>query len=285
MAITGINTAPIKKDNRLHVMTFKFRDENRQDRIIYMPLTTLVDFLMVLRSRTLKIAARLAQNDATYKAKTIAQAEALSQNIPAIFEQDVMQPDAGNLVMAFAPKFQEERFSLVMSMQNEQIVMIEIEDLQVEFIILAIRQAIEAIHDHETMNIIASLLDFIQLCFVDLASPDSDDYREISHEGWKQALFTHHVAVLYCFDTEQGQQILAGTMMKCSEEEGSEGLDSIVKRVALMTPGLQALQQKHRLCQTFARKVPTQPGQIVTKEFCHKTLRDFRAEAQASLNA
>lgn len=285
MAIKGINTAPIKKDNRLHVMTFKIRDEHSQDRIIYMQLTTLVDFLIILRSRTVKLAQRLENNDEACKAELMAAAEALVANIPQVIESEVMQPDAGNLVMTFAPKMKEDGFSLIMSMQNEQVVMIDIEDAQVEFIIMAIRRAIEVIEDKESMNIIAALLDFILLYFADMSSMDNLNYREVAHEAWKQALFSDHYAVLYCFDTEQGKKILGGTMMKCSAQPGSEELDSVVKRISVLTPGLQALQQKNKICQTFMRKIPTEPGQILTKEFCLKTLHDFCLETQASLSA
>jgi hypothetical protein len=101
-----------------------------------------------------------------------------------------------------------------LSFTNEKIITLDIDDTQVEFCIIAIQKAIETINDNETMNIIGSLLDFLLLFSVDLTNLDYLNYKEISHELWKQNLFSEYLAVIYCFETERGKETSAELSLK-----------------------------------------------------------------------
>ncbi|HBR1674965.1 TPA: hypothetical protein L9M02_004940, partial [Klebsiella quasipneumoniae subsp. quasipneumoniae] len=59
MIVKGINTAPIKQGDHLFLMSFKVKDANDSDRLFYMQITTLVDFLTILRNRVLRVSERI----------------------------------------------------------------------------------------------------------------------------------------------------------------------------------------------------------------------------------
>lgn len=248
MIIKGINTAPIKQGDHLCLMTFKVRDTSDEHRIFYMQVTTLVDFLIILRSRMIKFTQRLTDKDSLYQEKAQDDIKLLTANIPEIVPAEVMQPDPANLIASITPKFKDDQFSLIIILQNEQVVILEINDTQVEFIILAIQKAIETIDDKETMQIIGSLLDFLLFYSVDLTNLEYLNFKVINHEPWKQHLFSDYLAVLYCFETKQGKEILAGTVIKANVQPDSQEAESIIQRVARLVPMLKALLEKYPLC-------------------------------------
>ena len=107
-----------------------------------------------------------------------------------------MQPDLGWLVTSLTPKIREEEFSIILTLQNEDIFIFELDDTHVEFIIIAIQKAIEMINDKESLRVINSLLDFLLCYCVDLTNLDYLHFKEINHAPWKQNLFSKYIAVL-----------------------------------------------------------------------------------------
>lgn len=156
MTLKGINTASIKQGDHLCLVTFKTLNANDKSRVLYMQINTLVDFLIILRSRMLKVSQRLSDKGETYKETLQAEMESLARNIPQIVASEVNQPDASNLIVSLAPKFKEESVSLIAVLQSEQVITLEIKDSQVEFIILAIQKAIETANDPHSMQIVGS---------------------------------------------------------------------------------------------------------------------------------
>lgn len=283
MEIKGINTVPIKQGERLFVMTLKVRDNTDNERILFMQTSTLVDFLIILHNRMYQVSQRIQVRGENYKAELMAAVESLTKNIPQISEEEVMQPDTGNLVMSMAPKFSDEGFTLVTALNNQNIVTLDIDDLQAEFIMVAIVKAIEASNDKEAFQMMGSILDFIVLYNADLANPDNLRYLEVKHEPWKESLFAHHLAIMYCFDTEKGKQILAGAVIKANAQPNSPEVESIAQRVAFLTPPIKNIQAKYPLSKVFSRIIPSQPEQILTKENCLKSLQGFCLETREKL--
>lgn len=283
MIIKGINTAPIKQGDHLFLMTFKVKDANDSSRIFYMQIATLVDFLILLRSIMIKVSERIIANGDIYKIKAQADIESLTINIPEIVSAEVMQPNPENLVTSLTPKFKDEKFTLIVMLQNEKVITLEINDTQVEFIIMAIQKAIEAIDDKETMQVIGSLLDFLLCYSVDLSNLEYLNYKEIKHEFWKLHLFSDYLTVLYCFETERGKEILAGTVIKTNAQPETQEVESIVQRVAHLTPMLKALQEKYPLCQIFCQRISALPTQVLTKKECLDPLYTFCLKTQGAL--
>lgn len=130
MEIYGINTASLVQNDRLLLMAFKIRDKDNNDRMLLMQIKTLIDFLIILRSRITLVGQRIAQQGDDFKNKCITANESLVKNIPEITQAEVTQPDPGLMVMSMAPKMSDDGFSLVMALNNEHIVALEIDDLQ-----------------------------------------------------------------------------------------------------------------------------------------------------------
>lgn len=284
MILKGLNTAPIKQGDHLFLMAFKISGTENNGCLFYMQLTTLVDLLIILRSRITKVAQRLVERGNKYEKKIKSDIDILNKNIPEIYYSEVSQPNSMQLVTSIAPKFKDEAISLIIAMQNEKIITIEINDTQVEFFILAIQKAIETINDKETLNILGSLLDFLLLYSVDLTNLDFLNYKEINHELWKHNLYSEYLAVLYCFETERGKVILSGAIIKANAQYGSQEVQHIIHKVAALTPMLKKIQEKYTLYKSFCQKITSDSGQILTKEACLTQLHSFCLKTQAQLN-
>ncbi|HFN0467044.1 YjeJ family protein [Klebsiella quasipneumoniae subsp. similipneumoniae] len=284
MILKGLNTAPIKQGDHLFLMAFKISGTENNDCLFYMQLTTLVDLLIILRSRITKVAQRLIERGNKYEKKIKSDIDILNKNIPEIYYSEVSQPNSMQLVTSIAPKFKDEAISLIIAMQNEKIITIEINDTQVEFFILAIQKAIETINDKETLNILGSLLDFLLLYSVDLTNLDFLNYKEINHELWKHNLYSEYLAVLYCFETERGKVILSGAIIKANAQYDSQEVQHIIHKVAALTPMLKKIQEKYTLYKSFCQKITSDSGQILTKEACLTQLHSFCLKTQAQLN-
>ncbi|HBR1291978.1 TPA: hypothetical protein L9L25_004104 [Klebsiella quasipneumoniae subsp. similipneumoniae] len=284
MILKGLNTAPIKQGDHLFLMAFKISGTENNGCLFYMQLTTLVDLLIILRSRITKVAQRLVECGNKYEMKIKSDIDILNNNIPEIYYSEVSQPNSMQLVTSIAPKFKDEAISLIIAMQNEKIITIEINDTQVEFFILAIQKAIETINDKETLNILGSLLDFLLLYSVDLTNLDFLNYKEINHELWKHNLYSEYLAVLYCFETERGKVILSGAIIKANAQYDSQEVQHIIHKVAALTPMLKKIQEKYTLYKSFCQKITSDSGQILTKEACLTQLHSFCLKTQAQLN-
>lgn len=284
MILKGLNTAPIKQGDHLFLMAFKISGTENNGCLFYMQLTTLVDLLIILRSRITKVAQRLVERGNKYEKKIKSDIDILNKNIPEIYYSEVSQPNSMQLVTSIAPKFKDEAISLIIAMQNEKIITIEINDTQVEFFILAIQKAIETINDKETLNILGSLLDFLLLYSVDLTNLVFLNYKEINHELWKHNLYSEYLAVLYCFETERGKVILSGAIIKANAQYDSQEVQHIIHKVAALTPMLKKIQEKYTLYKSFCQKITSDSGQILTKEACLTQLHSFCLKTQAQLN-
>ncbi|AVR39677.1 TPA: YjeJ family protein [Klebsiella quasipneumoniae subsp. similipneumoniae] len=284
MILKGLNTAPIKQGDHLFLMAFKISGTENNGCLFYMQLTTLVDLLIILRSRITKVAQRLVERGNKYEKKIKSDIDILNNNIPEIYYSEVSQPNSMQLVTSIAPKFKDEAISLIIAMQNEKIITIEINDTQVEFFILAIQKAIETINDKEILNILGSLLDFLLLYSVDLTNLDFLNYKEINHELWKHNLYSEYLAVLYCFETERGKVILSGAIIKANAQYDSQEVQHIIHKVAALTPMLKKIQEKYTLYKSFCQKITSDSGQILTKEACLTQLHSFCLKTQAQLN-
>lgn len=283
MEIKGLNTAPIKQGERLFVITLKVKDSNNNDHILFMQISTLVDFLILLRNRMSQVMQRLQERGEDYKAILMASAESLTKNIPEIVQEEVMQPDPGNLIMSMAPKLDDERFTLITVLNNQHIVTLEIDDSQVEFIIMAIIKAIEVSNDKEAQQTIGAVLDFLMLYNVDLENHENLQYREVKHEPWKESLFSNHIAVLYCYDTDEGKKVLAGAVIKTNTPANTSETENIIQRVAMLTQTIKEIHEKYKTYQVFSRIIPSEPLKTLSKDHCLKALHSFCLEMQGHL--
>lgn len=281
--VKGINTGSIKSNERFALMAFKIRDIDNVEHTFFFQLNQLIDLLLILRFRIAKVSQRLAERGESYKEKLIDERDSLMANVPNIDVMEVNNPDISKVIMSMAPKQKDEKFELVAMLQNEQIECIEIDDTQIEFIVFAIQQSLNTTNDKQTIQLVTSLLDFVMLYFVDLSDMTNLNFRKVEHEKWKLDLFTHYIAVLFCFEHEEGKKILAGTILKTEAEPNTEQLQSILHRVAVMSPGVKALQDQHPICQTFAKIIPSQPNQLLTMEECMQPLHDFCVEVKAAM--
>lgn len=283
--ISGINTGALKLNDKFCLMAVKIKDDDSICNTYYMQLDVMVDFLIVMRDRAHKAVERVGNKGEIYKAKIIAEHEKMAMNIPAFEEEELQKPCQSNLITSITPKFSDEHCTLIVVLQNEHIVSLNIADIQAEFFILAIQQALSATNDTETFKQIASILDFLMLYYVDLSDLSYLSYKEINHEPWKQSLFAQHLAVLYSFEKEQGEEILAGAVIKTNAQPDTEEAKNLVKRIALLAPGLRDILEKISLSQIFMKVIPADQTQILTLDECMRPLYEFCLERQKTLKS
>lgn len=283
--VKGINTAGIKYNDRLFALALKIKDENSKCSLIYMQLNVLIDLIIILKNRQRIVYQRVEELGENYQQTLVTASTSLANNVPEIIEKDVQEPDTGNRVLSLALKAQTDSFKIIALLQNEKIVTLHIDDLQVEFILLTIQQALNSADDKATMHEISYLLDFLMLYVVDFSDMEKISYRETHHEVWKQRLFSHYLAVLYCFETEQGKKILSGAVLKTSAPHQSEDEKNIIVKMATLNSQLKELQKKHQLCQYFCYVIPSEQNQVLTLDECLRSLDTFCLDTQAKLNA
>ena len=167
-------------------------------------------------------------------------------------------------------------------LQSEQIEIITIDDTQAEVLLLAIRQAFLHADAEDFLNLIDSTTDFVMLYAVQIMEDTRFNYEYFEHELWKQNLFSHHLAVLYCYETENGKKILSGAVIKTNAVHPSEAENSITIRINEQCPKLRVVNEKYSLCEIFSKVIPT-VGNMDSLEACLHPLKTFFIEQQAKL--
>ncbi|EOF4705296.1 YjeJ family protein [Klebsiella oxytoca] len=281
--IIGINTGAIKFNDNFCLMAVKIKGDESTCNTYYMQLSVMLDFIILMRDRAHKAVKKVQDKGENYKAKIIAEHEKMAMNIPAFEEEELQQPSQSNLITSITPKFSDEHCTLIVMLQNEHIFSLNIADIQAEFFILAIQQALSATNDSETLKQIASILDFLMLYYVDLSDLSYLNYKKIDHELWKQSLFSQHLSVLYSFEKEQGEEILAGVVIKTNAQPDTEEAKQLVTRIALLAPELKAIQEKRPLVRTFMQVIPAHRAQALTLDECMRPLYEFCLETQKKL--
>jgi hypothetical protein len=99
-------------------------------------------------------------------------------------------------------------------LQSEQIDIIKIDDMQAELMLLAIRQAFLHAGTEEFISVLESTTDFLMLYAVEIIENSRFSYEQFDHESWKRGLFSHHLAILYCYETEKGNKFSPEPLLK-----------------------------------------------------------------------
>ena len=128
-------------------------------------------------------------------------------------------------------------------------------------------------------------MDYLILYAADLASSKNIDYQQFQVEEWKLNLFSHYLAVLYCYQTEAGKKIMSGAVVKTSVPHPSDAENHIVLSAIERSPKLKTFNESFSLCQVFCRPIMAQQGKMLSLEECLRPLHAFFLEQQASLNA
>ena len=175
--------------------------------------------------------------------------------------------------------------TLILMLQNEQIATLRIEDRQVEALILGINQSLKMVADTKLNEYLALALDYVLLYTVDLTSQPNIEYQQYPQEEWKLNLFSHHLAVLYSYEQEEGKKVLSGAVIKTSAAHQSDFEKSIVLRLLEKSQKLKQVHSQHTPYQIFSKVIPSAPGQMLTRDECMLSLREFYVATRASLEA
>jgi len=281
---TGLNTAVIKNDNHFLALLLKLKDKSGNASLYYMQAPVLVDLMLCLRSRMDIVTKRLSEEGEDYKAELIAANEALLANTPQIEMTEVQQPAPERRVMSITFKPGNTSSTLVTMLPNEHVVMLDIDDMHIEAVMVAIQQALTHAGEEQLLQLIGLNMTYLMLYTVDLTRGDDIDYQHQAHEQWKLNLFSHYLAVLYCYETDQGKNILAGAVIKTSFPHPSNEENQIVMLASKRNLKLKSLEEKYPLCQIFTRIIPSQPGKMLSLAECLRPVHAFFVEQQAKLN-
>lgn len=281
----GFNTAAIKNGEELFALTLKIKQQDEQCQLYYLQQVVLFDLLQILMSRLAKIAQRVTTEGESYQKKLVASSEELVSNIPQIDMSELQQPDSARRIASLTLKPGDTSFSLISVLQNESVAVLTLDDTQVGALLVGIQQALHNAGDEKLLTYINSHLDHIILYATDLTGMPRIDYQQFEYPEWKHSIFSHHLAVLYCFATDQGEKILAGAVIKTSVEPRSEREVSIVRLLAEKCPKLKAFSDKYPMTQVMTRVLPAPQGKMASLDECLMPLRVFCQEMQANLNS
>ncbi|EOV8482805.1 TPA: hypothetical protein N3282_002833 [Klebsiella aerogenes] len=281
----GFNTAGITYEDHFMALLLKVQNQNGLCRTFYLQAPALADLLMVLTTRMSVFLQRLQQSDDTLKEELIAYNNELIANTPAVDMAEVQNPNPELRIMSITLKPGVNESTLILMLQNEQIATLRIEDRQVEALILGINQSLKMVADTKLNEYLALALDFVLLYTVDLTSQPNIEYQQYPQEEWKLNLFSHHLAVLYSYEQEEGKKVLSGAVIKTSAAHQSDFEKSIVLRLLEKSQKLKQVHSQHTPYQIFSKVIPSAPGQMLTRDECMLSLREFYVATRASLEA
>lgn len=283
--IKGINTAVIKYENRFLALLIKTQQSDGRYQHYYLQVPELTSLLMILRNRMAIVAKRLIFEGEIYGKNLRAYSEALVSHTPKIETEELQQPNPERRVMSLMLKPGESISTLIATLQNDMIALLYIDDMLAGPLIVAIQQALIHAGETELIQYCASTVNHLMLYTSSLSNSAPMNYQQYPQDDWKQLLFTHHLAILFCFSTAEGEKILSGAIIRTSAEHPSEEENNIVMHTLEKYPMLQATRDDKRACQIFSRVISPQPEKILTREECLKSLHAFYLDTQASLNA
>ncbi len=279
----GFNTAGITYEDHFMALLLKVQNQNGLCRTFYLQAPALADLLMVLTTRMSVFLQRLQQSDDTLKEELIAYNNELIANTPAVDMAEVQNPNPELRIMSITLKPGVNESTLILMLQNEQIATLRIEDRQVEALILGINQSLKMVADTKLNEYLA--LDYVLLYTVDLTTQPNIEYQQYAQEEWKLNLFSHHLAVLYSYEQEEGKKVLSGAVIKTSAAHQSDFEKSIVLRLLEKSQKLKQVHSQHTPYQIFSKVIPSAPGQMLTRDECMLSLREFYVATRASLEA
>lgn len=281
----GFNTAGITYEDHFMALLLKVQNQNGLCRTFYLQASALADLLMVLTTRMSVFLQRLQQSDDTLKEELIAYNNELIANTPAVDMAEVQNPNPELRIMSITLKPGVNESTLILMLQNEQITTLRIDDRQVEALIMGINQSLKMVADTKLNEYLALALDFVLLYTVDLTSQPNIEYQQYPQEEWKLNLFSHHLAVLYSYEQEEGKKVLSGAVIKTSAAHQSDFEKSIVLRLLEKSQKLKQVHSQHTPYQIFSKVIPSAPGQMLTRDECMLSLREFYVATRASLEA
>lgn len=281
----GFNTAGITYEDHFMALLLKVQNQNGLCRTFYLQAPALADLLMVLTTRMSVFLQRLQQSDDTLKEELIAYNNELIANTPAVDMAEVQNPNPELRIMSITLKPGVNESTLILMLQNEQITTLRIDDRQVEALIMGINQSLKMVADTKLNEYLALALDFVLLYTVDLTSQPNIEYQQYPQEEWKLNLFSHHLAVLYSYEQEEGKKVLSGAVIKTSAAHQSDFEKSIVLRLLEKSQKLKQVHSQHTPYQIFSKVIPSAPGQMLTRDECMLSLREFYVATKASLEA
>ena len=281
----GFNTAGIKYEGRFMALMLKTKLQNEICHTYYFQVQMLADLLLVLQNRMVAVLQRLNNEGETYKTELTAFNERLISNTPMIDLSEIQQPNPEKRVMSITLKPGESWSTLILVLQNEQIVSLRIDDMQVEALLVGIQQTLKNCDDSDVTHYLSSTMDFLMLCAVDLTKAHGVDYQYYSPDEWKLNLFTHSLAILFCCDTDEGKKIISGALIKSSAPHPSEHENSVIMRMAERNPKLIEVHTQCQPSQIFSKYFPSEPGKMMTLEECMQYLKSFYSEINAQISA
>lgn len=282
--IIGLNTAAMKLEDRFLALMLKVKQQNHLCHNYYFQLPALIDLLLILSNRMAVVINRIESEGDAYKEDLISYNQALMENMPPIDMAEVEQPDFGRRVTSVTLKPGDTYCTLILVLQNEQIATLKIDDRQAEAFILGIKNAVHLTGDKVSIDFLAANLDFIMLYTVNLTNPQKIDYKHFQHQEWKLSIFTHYLAVLFCYETNEGKHILDGAVIKTSASHPSAEENNLLLRLADNSKEIMGKADNYPLCQIFSTVIAVENNKILSLEECLQPLHDFYTETQKNLN-
>lgn len=282
---SSFNTAVIKYEDKFLALLLKLKQKDGTSPIFYMQFPVLVDFIHCLRSRQALVKQRVEESGEPYKEELFAAHELLIKDVPQIDIPELQQPDPGRRIASVTLKPGKELSTIIIMMQSEEIAILHIDDKHVDSMLTALQLALVNAEEKEILNYLNMNMDYLMLYAADLASSKNIDYQQFQVEEWKLNLFSHYLAVLYCYQTEAGKKIMSGAVVKTSVPHPSDAENHIILSAIERSPKLKTFNENFSLCQVFSRPIMAQQGKMLSLEECLRPLHAFFLEQQASLNA
>lgn len=279
ISIKGINAGVIRQENNFIALALKIKEPRNKESLYFLPALVLRDLLIALEYRLSQTPQLSAGERNRYETARDKATQKMHQNIPVLQREELEHADANQRVDAISLTHQDdETLTFALKLHSDKTVELVVGLLQIDLLVSVMVHSLNNAGMQELALRLSSILDFLPLYDVDCKAGGNLEYDSYDHPAWKQKLFTHHLAVIYRYNDEDGNAQFSGTMIKTRAKPGSEDVKAVTRRLLDFSPRLKKIANLP--CQVFVNALPSDKQKTFTPDVCMQVLYQLQQKAE-----
>ncbi len=211
--LTGINTSIIKSPKGVFAIALKASCVPATEHLLYLPPNQLQELMFATCScyRTLQMMHQ--QDPEPIREKVVADAQALSVNIPPIALDETHSPQIDLRVTSFVMKHRQDKVRFLFFLQNSEVVTLELTLTQMEYVLSVLISTVQNAQDEYLTSLCLGSNDFIAFYTVDFinAQHEGIKYHQFNLPDWKTTVFEHYYSMI---GIQHDSNITCGAIIK-----------------------------------------------------------------------
>ncbi|MGK9173532.1 YjeJ family protein [Yokenella regensburgei] len=275
--IMGVNTGVIRHNDKFAALALKIKHPKNKQSLLFFPLVALKDLLLALEHRLSRQAASAGKAKEQQRKAIDSASKKMHSHIPPVEIDELKNADIGqrvNLVELDENGASELIFNFTLHCGKK--LKLSINEHQIEVVVAAIIHAINNAEMREVAISLSSVLDFLPLYDADFLPDGNIAYDTYTQAEWKQALFSHHHALIYHYTDANGDIQYSGTVIKTRSLSQDDEMASVSRRVLDYSHRLNRLKGKP--CQVSVKTLSSDKRHRLTLEQCMRSLHSVQQQ-------